>query len=285
MSKLLINFVRSDGKAMAIDDTTLSLVDADGLDKATIEVFSEKAAVGDGDLVTGQRVGRREIEFTARTLNPALNEILRRAWTSFFVANRTYDVYVTRYGNNRYATGCYLDNFEIPTDNQYVPITLKIGLICPEGYWLSVDSFGKNIAGVTERLGYPFISLAGAGNGRIYGVYSYAGTVYLDNDGDAESYCKAVFTAQGDVTNPKLIAGSGFVRVLCTMHQGDVLIIDGRTKMVTINGANAATLVDRASSFAGIVFSLGTNSVSFTADVGSSALAVNIYYNKRYLGA
>ncbi len=283
MSKILINFLRSDGKSMAIDDTTLSLVDADGLDKPNIEVFSEKAAVGDGDMVTGQRVGSRDIEFTARALNPALNEILRRAWGSFFVANRTYDVYVTRYGSNRYATGCYLTDFEIPTDNQYTPITLKISLICPEGYWLSVDSFGKNIAGVTERLGYPFISLSGYG--RIYGVYTYAGTVYLDNDGDAESYCKAVFTAQGDVTNPKLIAGDGFVRVLTTMTAGDVLIIDGKSKSVTLNGANAATLVDRASSFDGIVFRLGTNSVGFTADVGSSALSVNIYYNKRYMGA
>ena len=283
MSKILINFVRSDGRAMAIDDTTLSLVDADGLDKANIEVFTEKAAVGDGDMVTGQRVGSREIEFTARALNPALNEVLRRAWTSFFVANRTYDVYVTRYGDRRFAMGCYLDSFEIPVDNQYVPITLKIDLLCPEGYWLSVDSFGKNIAGVTDRLGYPFISLAGYG--RLYGIYTYAGTVYLDNDGDAEAYCKAVFTALSSVTNPKLIAGDGFVRVLTTMTAGDVLIIDGRTKSVTINGANAATLLDRESSFAGIVFGLGTNSVSFTADVGSNALAVNIYYNKRYLGA
>jgi len=283
LSKITVKFTRSDGKTMSIDDTTLGLIAAKGLDAANVETFTQKSAIGDGDLVTGQRVGSRTIEFTARPRNSALNEVLKRAWTSFFTAGRTYDVCVTRYGNKRYAAGCYLDSFEIPTDNQYKPITLKISLLMPEGYWLSVDSFGKNIAGVDGRAGWPWI--AQEGYGRIYGIYSYAGTVALDNDGDAEAYCMAVFTAQGTVTNPKLIAGDGYVRVLTTLNDGDVMIIDGKTKSVTINGANAATLVDKASSFAGIVFGLGTNTIGFTADVGSNVVAVTVYYNKRYMGA
>jgi hypothetical protein len=283
MSVTTVKFVRSDGKTMSIDDTALGLTAAKGLDAANVETFTQKSAVGDGDLVTGQRVGSREISFTARARNPALNEILKRAWTSFFTTGRTYDVYVTRYGNRRYAAGCCLDSFEVPTDNQYKTITLKISLICPEGYWLSVDSFGRNIAGVESRAGWPWI--AQEGYGRIYGIYSYAGTVYLDNDGDAKAYCKAVFTAQGAVTNPKLIAGDGYVRVLTTLNEGDVMVIDGKTQSVTINGVNAATLIDKASSFAGIVFALGTNSIGFTADVGSNVVAVTVYYNKRYMGA
>lgn len=283
MSRIAINIIRSDGRTFAIDDTVIGLTAAKGLDEANVEVFTQKAAVGDGDIVTGQRVGSRTIEFTAKVRNPALNDIIRRAATSFFTTGRTYDVYVTRYGSRRYATKCMLDSLSVPTEGQYKPITIKISLLMPEGYWLSVDSFGKNIAGVDGRCGYPFISLSGYG--RIYGIYSYAGTVYLDNDGDAEAYCQAVFTAQGTVTNPKLIAGNGYVRVLCTLNSGDVLIIDGKTKGVTINGVNSATMLDKASNFAGIVFGIGTNSIGFTADVGSNVVAVNVYYNKRYMGA
>ena len=90
---------------MSIDDTTLGLIAAKGLDAANVETFTQKSAIGDGDLVTGQRVGSRTIEFTARPRNSALNEVLKRAWTSFFTAGRTYDVCVTRYGNKRYAAG------------------------------------------------------------------------------------------------------------------------------------------------------------------------------------
>lgn len=280
---MTVKFIRSDGRTMLIDGTTIGITAAKGLDNPNVEVFTEKAAVGDGDFVTGQRVGGRVIEFTARPRNSALNDVLTRAWSSFFTTGRTYDVYVTRYGNRRFASGCHLDSFDIPTENQHKPITLKIGLLMPEGYWLSEDSFGKNIAGVDGRAGFPWI--AQEGYGRIYGIYSYAGTVYLDNDGDAEAYCQAVFTAQGTVTNPKLIAGDGYVRILTTLSEGDVLIIDGKTKSVTINGVNAATLVDKGSSFAGIVFGIGTNTIGFTADVGSNVVSVTVYYNKRYMGA
>ena len=66
MSKITVKFTRSDGKTMIIDGTTVGLISAKGLDAANVEVFTQKAAVGDGDLVTGQRVGSRTIEFTAR---------------------------------------------------------------------------------------------------------------------------------------------------------------------------------------------------------------------------
>lgn len=283
MSKITVKFLRSDGRSMIIDDITMLLMSAEGLDSPTVEVFSEKLAIGDGDLITGTRVGSREIEFKAKVKYASLNDTLRRAWTSFFTVRHTYDVYVTRTSPARYAPECQLDSFKIPTENCGEPIEINVTLICPGGYWLSVDSFGKNIAGVEARAGWPWI--AQSGYGRIYGIYSYAGTVYIDNDGDADAYCQAVFVAQGDVTNPKLISGDGYVRVLTSMAEGDVLIIDGKSKSVTLNGVNAATLLDKGSSFDGIVFGIGTNTIAFTADVGSNVVAVNVYYNKRYMGA
>ncbi len=283
MSGITVRFVRGDGRTFAVDGSTLGLVTASGLDEPTLEVFAQKAAIGDGDLVTGQRVGSRMLEFTAKARLCALNDVLRRAATSFFIASQTYDIYVARAGARRYAAGCRLDSLAVPTENPYKPITLKLAFLMPEGYFLSVDSFGKNIAGIVPRCGYPYA--APVGRGRVYGAYAFAQTVYLSNDGDAAAYCRAVFAARDEVTNPKLTAGGGYVRVLCTLHRGDVLAVDGLTRSVTLNGENASAMLDRHSSFEGIVFGTGTNAVGFSADIGANALDVYVYFNKRYMGA
>lgn len=283
MSGITVTFVRGDGRTFAIDGGTLGLVAASGLDSANVEVFTQKAAVGDGDLVTGQRVGSRTLEFTAKVRHAALNDVLRRAVTSFFTALHTYDVYIDRFGAQRYAAGCRLDSADVPTETLDKPVTVKLSLLMPEGYFLSADGFGKNIAAIEPRMGYPFAAKAGVG--RICGLYAFAQTVYLDNDGDAEAYCKAVFSARGTVVNPKLNAGNGYVRTLCTLSQGDLLVIDGKTRAVTLNGANASASLDRHSRFDGIVFALGTNAIGFTADIGANLLDVYVYYNKRYMGA
>jgi hypothetical protein len=283
VSKVFLKFIRSDGCELNVNDDVWGITDIKGLDKPEITVYTQKAAIGDGDLVTGSRVGARTIEIELTARNVVLNEVLRRAATSFFTAGRTYALYVTRYGEPRYARECWLDSLEIPTERQFKRLVARIDLLCPEGYFLSADSFSKNIAEIEGRCGYPYV--AAAAYGRIYGIYTYAGLVYLDNDGDTEAYCQAVFIARGDVTNPKLLAGDGYVRVIGTMSAGDVLMIDGREKSVTMNDVNISNQLDKDSDFGGIVFSIGTNSVGFTADIGSNVLDVYVYYNKRYMGA
>ena len=66
MNGITVRFVRGDGRTFAVDGGVMGLTDAVGLDKPNVEVYSQKAAVGDGDLITGQRVGSRALEFTAR---------------------------------------------------------------------------------------------------------------------------------------------------------------------------------------------------------------------------
>ena len=279
---ITVRIVRGDGRAFTIDGQLLGLIDAEGLCAPNVEVFTQKAALGDGDVVTGHRVGSRALAFTAKARSAALSDPLRRSITAFFTPSQAYAVHITREGVTRYAADCRLEGLQIPTENPHVPLRVTLSFLMPEGYFLSQDSFGKNIADIEPRCGYPYAAQAGVG--RIYGVYAFAQTVYLDNDGDAQAYCKAVFSARGQVTNPKLVAGGGFVRVLQTMAQGDVLVVDGKTKTVTLNGVSVTAKLDRHSNFAGIVFALGTNTVSFTADVGANLLDVYVYYNKRYIG-
>ncbi len=283
MGGMTVKWIRGDGRTLTADGSVWGLTAAEGLDEPNVEIFTQKAATGDGDLVTGRRVGGRTLAFTLKARQAAYNDVLRRAITSFFSASQTYDVYVSRSGDKRYAPGCRPESVEVPLEAVGKPVTAKLTFLLPEGYFLSADSFGQNIAGVEERCGYPFAALAGTG--RLYGVYAFAQTVHLQNDGDAEAYCRAVMTARGEVTNPKLIAGSGYVRVLGTLDAGDVLTIDGRTKAVTLNGENASAKLDKTSRFDGIVFQPGISGVGFSADIGSNLLDVYVYYNKRYLGA
>lgn len=278
-----VRFVRGDGRTFSMDGVLLGLVAASGLDAPNVEVFTQKAAAGDGDLITAQRVGSRVLEFTAKARKAVLNDPLRRSITAFFSPAQSFQVYIHRADGVRFADGCRLESLQIPTENIHTPLTVTLSLLMPEGYFLSADGFGKNIAAIEPRCGYPYAAQAGVG--RIYGLYAFAQTVYLDNDGDAQAYLKAVFSARGTVTNPKLMAGGGFVRMLMTLQAGDVLVVDGKTRAVTLNGDNASARLDRHSSFEGIVFGLGSNTVSYTADAGANLLDVYVYYNKRYIGA
>lgn len=280
---ITVQWIRGDSQTFTADGTLWGLVAASGLDEPNVELYTQKAAIGDGDLVTGWRIGSRTLEFTLKAKQASLGDVLRRAVTSFFTGSQSYDIYVSRSGARRYAAACQLQSVEVPTESPCKPATVKLSFLLPEGYFLSVDSFGQNIAGIENRCGYPYAAMQG--HGRIYGLYSYAQTVYLQNDGDAEAYCRAVMSARGTVTNPKLIAGDGYVRVLAALSAGDVLEIDGQTKAVTLNGQNASMLLDKTSRFDSIVFATGINGVGFTADIGSNLLDVYVFFNKRYLGA
>ena len=242
-----------------------------------IDTFGDVTLGDDGELLSQAQVIRNVVE------QGVLNDPLRRSITAFFSPAQSFQVYIHRADGVRFADGCRLESLQIPTENIHTPLTVTLSLLMPEGYFLSADGFGKNIAAIEPRCGYPYAAQAGIG--RIYGLYAFAQTVYLDNDGDAQAYLKAVFSARGTVTNPKLMAGGGFVRMLMTLQAGDVLVVDGKTRAVTLNGDNASARLDRHSSFEGIVFGLGSNTVSYTADAGANLLDVYVYYNKRYIGA
>jgi hypothetical protein len=283
MSGLNVTWTRGDGQTFTVDGGAIGLLSVTGLNAPNLEVYTQKNALGDGDLVTGRRVGSRTLEFSCKARHASLNGVLLRALPSFFTAAQTYGIEIDRSGDKRYALSCLLDSLEIPAECVGVPLSVQLSFLMPEGYFISSDSFGKNIAAIESRCGYPFAALGKYG--RVYGLYAFAQTVYLDNDGDAEAYCMAVIRARGQVTYPKLIAGSGYVRVLTLMQEDDILAIDGKTKSVLLNGVNLASKLDKASDFQSLVFGLGTNHIGFSADVGANLMDVYVYYNKRFLGA
>ena len=106
----------------------------------------------------------------------------------------------------------------------------------------------------------------------------------LDNDGDVETYCKAVISANGDVVNPKIIINDNYVRVLDNMKANDVIIIDFTQNPPTVkkNGVNFIGHCDRTSAFDDMELPIGSSEISFDADTGSNLMNVSIYYNKLY---
>lgn len=279
-----VAFTRSDGKQLAFDDAPMGITALDGVGAPKLELFTEKAAVGDGDVITGRRVASRLITITASNRVISLNAQMRKIVSAFFNPLYSYDVDITYGQSKRSAHECELKAIAIPTGNIYKRFEVTLTLLSPTGYLDGDGLYGKDINNVVPRLGWPWVSVANVG--MIYSVYEFTKAVTIDNDGDAPTYIRAVFTATGEdpVTNPKLIKGEYFVRVLTSIQPGDKLEIDTEKRLVKINGVNALHLVDRQSNWAGMRMEHGQNSFGFDADDHENQLSVRIYYSKRFYG-
>lgn len=273
-------FTRSDGAVLAIDDTLLGLTGLDGIGSSCVEIFSEKRAVGPGDVITGKRVTSRLITIKASARVHGRNEQLRTVLSAFFNSMHTYDAVFCYDGISRTAEACELKVLDIPTGNIYAPLKWSLSLLCPGGYLQGEGLNGQNINEVRGGFGFPYVSLVGYGFNT--GVFLFAREVPVQNDGAAPSYLRAVLTCRGPVKNPKLIKDEAFIRILTTLEKGDVLEIDTFQRSIRLNGKNAITLLDRESSFSGMTLEVGRSVIGFEADENDTLLDVSVYWHKQY---
>lgn len=283
-TRVSLKFIRSDKKEFVIDGTDWKIPSDSGL--SGIGMFENDITVvdnatGDGGLITSDRIAQKDRTITAISVNPNLNEVLRGEAVSFFNSKFTYKVYVTYMGLTRWFEG-KIYKFNLPNGNIYRRMTLSVTFLCPNPFLKSYEDFGKNIASVVPMAGFPYLCRKGIGV--TAGRFNFAKMVVLENDGDVETYCKAVFKAKGAVKNPKLSIKSSYVRVIDTMKEGDVIIMDFTKSPPTIekNGSNYIGHCDRASAFDEMILHVGDTEISFDADDGSNQLEVSIYYNKLY---
>lgn len=277
--------VRDDGKEFLIDDVTWR-IPSDGLegwDYVTPDVQTESNVFGDGSYVTSERISERDRTVTAMLTNRNLNEIMRDVVRTFFGVKRTFKVYLTYQGVTRWCEG-KLIAYSLPTANVYDFLKLTFTILCPQPYLMSVDEFAQNIGEVIPLFTFPYISPVDTGFA--FGEYKFAKEVSFENEGDVETYMRIVMVANGDVTNPKIEKDGYFIKILDTMVQGDVIEIDLVSKPPTVkkNGVNIIGRTDRNSSFENMKLQIGSNTVSYTADVGENVLDVTIYRNLLYGG-
>ena len=285
--KVKVRIVRDDGREFNIDGTDWK-IPSDGLEgfgDFENDIVMIDNAIGDGAIYGAERIAQKDRTIVAKSQNPLLNEILRRAAMSFFNSKAMFKVYITYMGVTRWAEG-KIHRFSLPTDNIHRTMTMTVTFLFGDPFLKSYDDFGKNIAAVIPMCGFPYLCSITDGTlkGVTGGVFEYAQTVLLENDGDVETYCKAVFTAKGQVTNPKLVINDKYVRIIDEMVAGDVIIIDFAKNPPTVrkNGVNHIGHCDRTSSFDDMALIVGTSEVAYTADNGTNALSVSIYYNKLY---
>lgn len=282
-----IRIIRSDGKEFNIDGTDWKILSngLEGFGSFENDITYVDNAVGDGGIITSNRITQKDRTIIAKSVNPYLNYVLRHEANSFFNSKMKYKIYLTYMGITRWAEAS-IYKYSLPAENVNRNMTLTITFLFENPYLKSYEDFGKNIASITGMIAFPYLcSIADdRPKGITGGVYDFARQVVLTNDGSVETYCRAVFVAKGTVTNPKLIINDSFVRVIDVMQEKDVIEIDFVKNPPTVkkNGINIIGKCDRKSSFDTMALGIGDTEIKFDADDGTNLLAVSIYYNKLY---
>lgn len=284
MSEVVVRLERSDGVELILNTDTWK-IPSDGLEG--FGSFKSKITTVDNTIIDGSIISNKRIEHTDRTIKAICadkrnNEACRREVSDFFITRETYNIYVKYMGRERWAEG-HLLQFKCDTGNIYNRVQFSATFLFPDPYLLSVDNFGQDIASIGEGTGFPYISPIGVGSPT--GVFKFAQEIEMFNDGDVSTYLTVNFIASDTVVNPKIIINGKFVRILDTMHDGDIIIIDFNKQPPTVrkNGVNIVGKADRASSFDNMTLLPKNNIISYDADNGTGYLQVSLFYNKRYL--
>ena len=284
--RLILRFVRDDGNSFILggsylDEASWGITKLEGVGMLQGEFTTESYADMDGSEITGERIPQRAVDVTANVKDARNNQIERRKVLSFFHPKRTYTMYVGRDGDIRWIV-CKVEKLSC-SEGAAGCMELEMALICPDPYFNSYDNYGKNIAAVIPLFHFPYE--VEIGEELAAGIYNFAKEVVVDNSGDAETYALIVIEARGEVENPKVIQNDAYIRLLDKLASGDKVEIDLVENTIKKNGENCIRLVDRTSSFSGMVLGVGNNTISFGADNGDRNMNVVVYYNLRYLGA
>lgn len=281
---VLVKFIRDDGKEFVIDGDTWKIPEdgLDGFDFLDNDISTENNAQTDGSYKTGSRIPEKDRTVKFELMDSKLNDSMRQIVRSFFNVKRTFKCFLTYGGVTRWCEG-EIYSLSNPTKNIYDRLEVSVTLLCPIPFMYSDDDFAENIAGIIPMLEF---DLDITEEGVEFDTFAFAQEVEIDNDGDFDTFCKAVMVAHGEVTNPILKKDDKYIKLLDTLQADDVVEIDlvSMPPKVKKNGENIVRLVDRTSSFTDMKFDVGLNTIGYDADNGSNLLDVTIYFNKRYAG-
>lgn len=290
-----VRIVRSDGREFNLGNEDWRIPN-DGLENfanLAYQVSSDEIPAYDGAIITNKRVSSQDRTVKAEIVKPSKNAELRAEAIAFFNPKYSFECYVTYMGRTRHCEGEQI-GFSCPTANIYQKGTLTWTILCPNPYMLSEGLYGKDLAQIEPRFGFPFMSFLPpqeegqrlTNTGFLASIHVFDKNVALINDGDVPSGMRVVLTARDEVVNPYIRIGKGYVRIIKTLKEGDVIELDAssRPPTVNLNGKNAMNLVDRNSSILNMMIEVGETDIEYDADDGSLNLSVVVYYKKQYLG-
>lgn len=289
--KPVITLIRISDNQKFVFENTFEETEIKGAATLVREIYSEAKGIGDGNVITGQRNPPRTIEITTCSVDCDYDGYNRKLIDAFMLPNEEYRLILNYKGIERWIKG-YLEVIDLPIEYVWEPQEFRFSLYCADPFFRSMDEYGKNIANITATFGCPIFSPLGSTApyvvaGNIVGVYDFTRTVFVPNDGDADTYARIVVKANADVKDFKIEKNAiEYVRVSAGTNTllsiGDVLEIDCEEQSVQRNGININRLMDRRSTFFSI--DRGGVSLTYSAAQGENSVSVSVYYNKLYKG-
>lgn len=273
-----------------------------GLESSELKLSTSDNALVDGESLDGKKIGKRSIHIEAKFRRSRNNPENRAAVIKFFNPKYTGKALITNMGISRNIE-YEIEGWTFAEQNNLdARLGIVVDLVCPDPYMLNVDNFGKNMAHYTAQFHFPWHSLAKRATnksqypaqarglllgGMITGYRTLRKEVVLANDGDVSTGVQIQFVAKrGSVKNPKItnVMTGQFMRVVCDMTVGDILLIDTnpRHQVIELNGANYYHHIDRRSE--PFELDVGDNYLEYDADENYTNLDVNLYYRPKYLG-
>ena len=277
-----------------------------GLESSKLEISTSDNALIDGVSVDGKKIGGRPIHIEAKFRSSRNNSEKREMIIAFFNPKYTGKALITNMGISRNIQ-YELEGWDFAKqENLDTKLGIIVDLMCPNPYMLNVDNFGKNMAHYTKQFHFPWHSLARRVEnksqypekarglllgGMITGYRTLHKEVVLINDGHVPTGVQIQFVAKrGPVKNPKITntsiktEKSNFMRIVCDMSVGDILLIDTDPyhQVIELNGVNYYNHIDRHSE--PFELEVGENQLVYDADENYTNLDVNLYYRPNYLG-
>lgn len=285
--------VRDDGREFRIDGKWR--IPNDGLENCANLAYSVNSVEipnYDGAIVTSKRVNsvERTVQATCHRSDNAAAD--RAEAIAFFNPKHTFKLYMTYMGRTYWCEGEQI-GFMASEYNVYQYPSITWTVLCPNPYWQSVNDFGKDVAEVQGRFGFPWVSFIPnqyTNDWAVVGNRVFSKVVDLNNDGDVPCGMVVTVKATGYVKNPVVYIGNGFVRVLTEMRQNDVVTIDTvkRPPTVTLTRGgvtqNIIHKVDRKSRILDIALPVGHSQFQYDAETGEQDMSVVLRFHKQYLG-
>ena len=235
---------------------------------------------GSGVSVTGQKMASRDITVKFDIKKNDNEDLNRDNVLHFFNINNSGTLTITR--NNVSRKIDYIVKSIKETSKYMIEWQqFTIDLLCADPLYKSIDDYNKNIAEIGGLFTFPLVLLE---SGKPMGYRIFNENIVIENDGAVATGVIVTFNATGSVVKPRFTINGEFIEVNLTMELGDTLVIstNNRNKYIKLNGENVMQKMNRQSIF--VQLAVGTNTIGYSAESGATNCAVNVVFNKQYMG-
>lgn len=251
-----------------------------GFDCTFFDVATKSYSSAHGGYAARRRFGERTLSVTFE-LEESTEDIRRQIISMMDpTVDCVLDVYL--YGKRRVIDVIPYEEarFERGTFFDMTEVTLTF--MAPGVFFCSPEEKNISFATTVPLFTFPMNLMKDAGT--VTGIKMSSTSAVIDNDGDGECGITVTIRAKGgSVVNPAVSMGGKKIRCLLTLADGDVLIIDGRSRIKKLyKNGESVFCFDKDSVF----FSLpaGKSTLNALCDSGSEYIEISVRFTPVYFG-